>query len=86
MEEMNYYVRQDTYMGVPDGDEWVEAATPGSHRDRELATGWGVNGSGEPVQLDGLPPRRICADAANDCEDGLPWWNCDCAICCPPTA
>jgi len=81
MSELNYYVRQALYGGVPDGDEWVETAVPGSRRDQELASGWGVNGSGEPVRLDGLRPRRICVDAANALEDGMPWWHCDCAIC-----
>ena len=81
IEELNYYVRQETHMGVPDGDEWVETAVPGSHRDRELASGWGVNGSGEKVPLDGMRPRRICADAANVLEDGLDWWKCGCPVC-----
>jgi hypothetical protein len=81
MTERNYYLRQDTYGGMPDGNPWIAFAVPGSADDRALATGWTVNGSGEQVQLDGLPPRRVCAHTARAVEDRLPDWQCECQIC-----
>ena len=80
-EELNYYVRQDTYGGVPDGDEYVQTAVPGSSRDRELATGWFTRDDGTQVQLDGLPPHQVCADTARAVEDRLPDWQCECELC-----
>ena len=79
--ERNYYLRQDTYMGIPDGEPWISSAVPGSEDDQCLSSGWFTRDDGTQVQLDGLPPHRVCADTARAVEDRLPWWGCECAIC-----
>jgi hypothetical protein len=81
MTERNFYLRQDTYMGFPDGNPWIASAVPGSDDDRALATGWTVNGSGEQVPLDGLPPHQVCEATARAVEDRMPDWQCQCQIC-----
>ena len=81
MTERNFYLRQDTYMGFPDGNPWIAFAVPGSDDDRALATGWLDCDDGTQVQLDGFPPRRVCAATARAVEDRLPDWQCECQIC-----
>jgi hypothetical protein len=81
MTERNFYLRQDTYMGFPDGNPWISSAVPGSADDKALATGWLDCDDGTQVQLDGFPPRRVCAATARAVEDRLPDWQCNCYLC-----
>ena len=81
MTERNYYIRQDTYMGVPTGRAWISSAVPGSADDKALATGWFTRDDGTQVQLDGCIPIQVCEATARAVEDRLPDWQCECPIC-----
>jgi hypothetical protein len=81
MTERNFYLRQDTYMGFPDGEPWISSAVPGSEDDKALSSGWFTRDDGTQVKLDGCSPIQVCAETARAVEDRLPEWHCFCAIC-----
>jgi hypothetical protein len=83
MENLNFWLCQCNYMGVPDGMPWIEATVPGTEIDTLYAQGGMVNDSGDWVWLTNHP-QPICGTRARLFESSDPEsfpWGCDCTIC-----
>ena len=63
MENLNFWLCQRNYMGMPDGMPWIETTVSGTKRDTLYAQGGGFNDNGDWGWLTNNP-QPICESRA----------------------